>query len=274
MYKKTIFDFNIFIKFDGACNDYYPHITQSDFENYIYKIDNENSLFRNNFEKQLYYIGKLKTGSKILILDRNYQAFSGFDKYAIIINNELYYKPFKACLKQLELKYINIDRLSKETLGLMKATYLTNLESLQNQIDNGSLEIPEITDKTKNSFFSQDGKNLIFHYVFNTKVSSNFNYLQDYSIYLTHNSNLDYMELENPKYKNYKFQFIEPSIENRIKNLLINNYYRSLSDIIYWDEDSLKNYTFKSDNFGNIYPIESYTPKETRPEDFFELLQI
>ena len=274
----SFMDFTTYIKFDGEIRNFLP---ESFNINTLFSHFEEEEKFIANSDTFLVQSYKIVTINNIsyLLLKNNGRAFSVFDKYAIYVDNNLYYKPFNVALKQLELKFVNVDHWSKGAISKMKQTYKENLENIQFNLDNLTI-YPQIVGNNKTVFFSQENDKLIFNFIYNSLVSTTFSSSQDKLIIVNHNSKLKYMQSnENDKAiyeKEYDILPLVDTIENRIKYCLY-----TLSERKFWDETSNKVYSFNKNKFGTIQALETrlYTNNNyylytIKPEDFFTLTKL
>ena len=131
----SFMDFTTYIKFDGEIRNFLPE--SFNINTLFSHFEEEEKIIANSdtFLVQSYKIVTINNIS-YLLLKNNGGAFSVFDKYAIYVDNNLYYKPFNVALKQLELKFVNVDHWSKGAILKMKQTYKESLESIQFNLDN------------------------------------------------------------------------------------------------------------------------------------------
>jgi hypothetical protein len=282
----SFMDFATYIKFDGEIRNFLPD--SFNIKTLFSHFDEEEKFIARSdtFAVQSY---KIVTINNIdyLLLKNNHRAFSVFDKYALYVDNNLYYKPFNIALKQLEQKFVNVDHWSKSTISKMKQTYKENLEAIQFNLDN-STYYPKIIGNDKTVFFSQEKDKLIFNFIYSSIVSTTFSPHQDKLIIVNHNSKLKYMqsnENDKPIYeKEYGMLPLVDTIENRIKYCLysLDSYsLQSNQSCLFWDETSNKVYGFNKNNYGTIraHEVNLYTSNHTylytiKPEDFFTLVKL
>ena len=289
----SFMDFTTYIKFDGEIRNFLP---ESFNINTLFSHFEEEEKFiatSNTFLVRSYKIVTINNIS-YLLLKNDGRAFSVFDKYAIYVDNNLYYRPFNVALKQLEFKFVNDDHWSKGAISKMKQTYKENLENIQFNLDNLTI-YPQIVGNNKTVFFSQENDKLIFNFIYNSLVSTTFSSSQDKLIIVNHNSKLKYMQSnENDKaiYENDKAIYekeygilpLVDTIENRIKYCLytLDEYkLRYDQQCLFWDETSNKVYIFNKNKFGTIQALETrlYTNNNyylytIKPEDFFTLTKL
>lgn len=282
----SLMDFTTYIKFDGEIRNFLPE--SFNINTLFSHFEEEEKIIANSdtFRVQSYKIVTINNIS-YLLLKNNGQAFSVFDKYAIYVDNNLYYKPFNVALKQLELKFVNVDHWSKGAISKMKQTYKESLESIQFNLDNLTI-YPKIVGNNKTVFFSQENDKLIFNFIYNSIVSTTFSSFQDTLIIVNHNSKLKYMQSnENDKAiyeKGYGILPLVDTIENRIKYCLYTLKTHQLKydqQCLFWDETSNKVYSFNKNKFGTIRALETrlYTRNDyylytIKPEDFFKLVKL
>lgn len=282
----SFMDFTTYIKFDGEVRNFLPD--DFNIKTLYSHFDAEEKFIANSdtFATQSYKIVTVNN-VEYLLLKRNGVAFSVFDKYAIYIDNNIYYKPFNVALKQLEQKFVNVDHWSKSAISKMKQTYKENLEAILFNLDN-STYYPKIIGNDKTVFFSQENDKLLFHFVYNSIVSTTFSRQQDKLVIVNHNSKLKYMQLNENDVPIYESKYgmlpLVDTIENRIKYCLysLNSYdLRSNQVCLFWDEQSSKVYSFNTNKYGAIraYEVNLYTNNNTylytiKPEDFFTLVKL
>lgn len=282
----SIMDFTTYIKFDGEIRNFLPE--SFNINTLFSHFEEEEKIIANSdtFRVQSYKIVTINNIS-YLLLKNNGQAFSVFDKYAIYVDNNLYYKPFNVALKQLELKFVNVDHWSKGAISKMKQTYKENLENIQFNLDNLTI-YPKIVGNNKTVFFSQENDKLVFNFIYNSIVSTTLSSYQDKLIIVNHNSKLKYMQSnENDKAiyeKNYGILPLVDTIENRIKyclRTLTTNQLQYDQQCLFWDETSNKVYRFNKNKFGTIQALETrlyinnnYYLYTIKPEDFFKLVKL
>ena len=282
----SFIDFTTYIKFDGEIRNFLPE--SFNINTLFSDFDTEEKFIANSdtFLVQSYKIVTINNIS-YLLLNNNVRAFSVFDKYAIYVDNNLYYKPFNVALKQLELKFVNVDHWSKGAISKMKQTYKENLENIQVNLDNLTI-YPKIVGNNKTVFFSQENDKLIFNFIYNSIVSTTFSSYQDKLIIVNHNSKLKYMqsnETDKAIYeKGYGILPLVDTIENRIKYCLYTlNDHQLIYDqqCLFWDETSNKVYSFNKNKFGTIqaqetrlYNNNNYYLHTIKPEDFFKLVKL
>ena len=282
----SFMDFTTYIKFDGEIRNFLPE--SFNINTLFSHFEEEEKIIANSdtFLVQSYKIVTINNIS-YLLLKNNGRAFSVFDKYAIYVDNNLYYKPFNVALKQLELKFVNVDHWSKGAISKMKQTYKENLENIQFNLDNLTI-YPKIVENNKTVFFSQENDKLIFNFIYNSIVSTTFSSSQDELIIVNHNSKLKYMQSnENDKAiyeKKYGILPLVDTIENRIKyclHTLTTHQLQYDQQCLFWDETSNKVYSFNKNNYGTIraHEVNLYTSNHTylytiKPEDFFTLVKL
>lgn len=282
----SFMDFTTYIKFDGEIRNFLP---ESFNINTLFSHFEEEEKFIANSDTFLVQSYKIVTINNIsyLLLKNNGHAFSVFDKYAIYVDNNLYYKPFNVALKQLELKFVNVDHWSKSAISKMKQTYKENLENIQFNLDNLTI-YPQIVGNNKTVFFSQENDKLIFNFVYNSIVSPTFSSSQDKLIIVNHNSKLKYMQSNEKDKAIYEKEYgilpLVDTIENRIKYCLYTLSEHELrydQQCLFWDETSNKVYSFNKNKFGTIQALETrlYTNNNhhlytIKPEDFFTLTKL
>ena len=282
----SFMDFTTYIKFDGEIRNFLPE--NFNINTLFSHFEEEEKIIANSdtFLVQSYKIVTINNIS-YLLLKNNGRAFSVFDKYAIYVDNNLYYKPFNVALKQLELKFVNVDHRSKGAISKMKQTYKENLENIQFNLDNLTI-YPKIVGNNKTVFFSQENDKLVFNFIYNSIVSTTLSSYQDKLIIVNHNSKLKYMQSnENDKAiyeKTYGILPLVDTIENRIKyclSTLTTNQLQYDQQCLFWDETSNKVYSFNKNKFGTIQALETrlYTNNNyylytIKPEDFFKLVKL
>lgn len=176
-------DFTTYIKFDGEIRNFY----QSFNINTLFSFRGRGKKIIANSDTFLVRSYKIVTINNIsyLLLKNNGRERANDSTnmpFMLIITFIINHLMF---IKQLELKFVNVDHWSKGAISKMKQTYKKILENIQFNLDNLTI-YPKIVEIIKPYFLVENNK-LIFNFIY-SPLFSTFSSYQNELIIVNHNS--------------------------------------------------------------------------------------